>query len=112
MRTILKLEEAALFGFSIYFFSLTDVAWWWFLVLILAPDVGMLGYLAGPRTGAAIYNIFHHKALALIVLCAGWLMEGPWLVLAGIILFGHASMDRMLGFGLKYPDSFQHTHLD
>lgn len=112
MKTILKIEEAAMFGFSIYLFSLTDFAWWWYLVLILVPDIGMLGYLAGPRTGAAVYNIFHHKGLALIILCAGWMAEAPWLVVAGIILFGHASMDRMLGFGLKYPDSFQHTHLD
>ena len=34
-----------------------------------------------------------------------------WLMLVGIILFGHSCMDRMLGFGLKYPDSFKNTHL-
>jgi hypothetical protein len=112
MKIILKIEEAAMFGFSIYLFSLTDFAWWWYLILILVPDIGMLGYLAGTRTGAAVYNIFHHKALALMILCAGWMAEVPWMVIAGIILFGHASLDRMLGFGLKYPDSFQHTHLD
>jgi hypothetical protein len=28
-----------------------------------------------------------------------------------IIWFGHIGMDRLVGFGLKYPDSFQHTHL-
>ena len=32
-------------------------------------------------------------------------------MLGGLILFGHSSMDRILGYGLKYPDSFEHTHL-
>ena len=29
----------------------------------------------------------------------------------GIIWFGHIGMDRLVAFGLKYPDSFGHTHL-
>jgi hypothetical protein len=32
-------------------------------------------------------------------------------MLAGTILLGHSSLDRVLGYGLKYPDSFQNTHL-
>ncbi len=111
MKNIIKLEEAAMFALSIYLFSLTDFAWWWFLVLILAPDIGMLGYLAGNRVGATTYNLFHHKAIALVVLVAGWYLSAPWVLLAGIILFGHSSMDRIFGYGLKYPDSFHHTHL-
>ncbi len=30
-----------------------------FVVLILAPDLSMLGYLAGSRVGAAVYNVVH-----------------------------------------------------
>jgi hypothetical protein len=26
-------------------------------------------------------------------------------------LFCHSSLDRVLGYGLKYPDAFQNTHL-
>jgi hypothetical protein len=29
----------------------------------------------------------------------------------GIVLFGHSSLDRMLGFGLKYKEGFGFTHL-
>lgn len=100
-----------MFGLSVYLFSLTGFAWWWFPVLILLPDIGMLGYLAGPKIGAMCYNVFHHKAIAVVLMLTGWMLLAPWATLAGIILFGHASMDRMLGFGLKYPDSFHHTHL-
>ncbi len=111
MKNLIKIEEAAMFAFSIYLFSLTDFAWWVYLVLILAPDVGMAGYLAGNKIGAWTYNIFHHKAIAVIVLCLGWYFSMEGMALAGIILFGHASMDRMFGYGLKYSDSFHHTHL-
>ena len=111
MKVMIRIEEAALFGLSIYFFNLTHFAWWWFLVLILAPDIGMLGYLAGTRTGGITYNLFHHKAIAVVILCLGWYISNEWTELAGIIMFGHSSMDRVLGYGLKYPDSFFHTHL-
>src|SRR5690606_11775053 len=111
MNNLIKLEYIALFIFSIFLFSHTDFAWWWFLLLILAPDLSMLGYLVGPQTGAVLYNLFHHLALALIVLCLGWQSGNDWIYLSGIILFGHSSMDRAFGYGLKYPDTFQHTHL-
>jgi hypothetical protein len=41
----------------------------------------------------------------------GSILASQPLQLAGLILFGHSSMDRVLGYGLKYSDSFQHTHL-
>jgi Domain of unknown function (DUF4260) len=111
MKTLLRIEEAAMFGLSIYAFSLTDFAWWWYLVLILLPDIGMIGYAVNARMGALTYNVFHHKAIAVMIYIIGIYLMQPWMALAGIILFGHSSMDRMLGYGLKYNDSFHHTHL-
>ncbi|MFI5204284.1 MAG: DUF4260 domain-containing protein [Flavobacteriales bacterium] len=111
MKILLILEEAAMFGFSIFLFQQTSFEWWWYPALILLPDIGMLGYLVNSKTGAVTYNLFHHKAVAVAVLCAGSAYDLPWVVLSGIILFGHASMDRVFGYGLKYSDSFFHTHL-
>ena len=111
MNNLLKLEEAAMFGFSIYLFTLTDFAWWWYLALILAPDIGMLGYIINNKVGAITYNLFHHKAIAIAVLGLGYYLSDPWVTLSGIILFGHSSLDRIFGYGLKYADSFQRTHL-
>jgi hypothetical protein len=34
-----------------------------------------------------------------------------WALPAGLIWAGHIAMDRALGYGLKHPDGFQHTHL-
>ena len=111
MKNIIKLEEAAMFGFSIYLFNQTDFAWWWYLALILTPDIGMIGYLINTKIGALTYNLFHHKAIAILALCIGWWFGNDAIALSGIILFGHASMDRLFGYGLKYNDDFKHTHL-
>lgn len=111
MKNLLKLEELAMFLLSIYLFSLLDYAWWIYLVLILTPDIGMIGYAVNAGLGATLYNLFHHKGIALIVGFLGFWWAIPELQLAGIILFGHASMDRILGYGLKFSDGFKHTHL-
>lgn len=109
---IVKIEEGLLFIISIYAFSTLPFEWWWFLVLILLPDIGMLGYIFNNRLGAILYNIFHHKGIAIIIYFLGIYLHNDILQLVGIIVFGHASMDRLFGYGLKFEDSFKHTHLN
>ena len=111
VNSILKTEEGLLFILSIYLFSLLTFSWWWFPALILLPDLGMLGYLINNKTGAFTYNLFHHKGIAIVIFLAGIYFHNEILQLTGIIIFGHASLDRLFGYGLKYPDNFKHTHL-
>jgi hypothetical protein len=111
MAWVLRLEELGVFLFSVFLFSTLPVPWWLFPVLLLAPDLGMLGYTFGPRAGAWIYNIVHHRALALALYVAGAWLASPGLSLAGAVLLGHSSLDRVLGYGLKHADNFAHTHL-
>lgn len=111
MKNLLKLEEAFMFGLSIFLFSKLDFAWWWYPVLILVPDLSKVGYLMNTRLGAITYNFIHHKALGIGLFILGVILTNQLLQLTGLILFGHSSMDRSLGYGLKYSDSFQHTHL-
>ena len=111
MPTLLKLESLALFVLGIFLFSTLTVAWWWFPVLLLTPDLSMVGYLAGPKIGAAIYNVVHHKGAGIGIYILGGLMSSQWAMLIGVILFAHSTFDRIFGYGLKYPDAFQHTHL-
>ncbi len=111
MKNILKLEELAQFGLGIYLFYLLSFDWYWFPILLLLPDIGMVGYLFNTQVGSVIYNLFHHKGIAIIIYLAGVLLRLPLLMLAGVILFAHSAMDRIFGFGLKYPDHFKHTHL-
>lgn len=110
MKNVIKIEEAAMFLFSIILFSKLSFAWWLFPALILTPDISFLGYAAGNKTGAVIYNIFHHKAVALTLYVAGLYTGYEVLELIGVI-FGHSSMDRFFGYGLKYFTGFSDTHL-
>jgi len=111
MKLTLKLEELAMLGLGIYLFSLLNYPWWLFAVFFLAPDIGMLGYLVNNKTGAVTYNFFHLKSLAIVLYLAGIYFTIPEIMFAGIIVFSHSSFDRLLGYGLKYSDSFKNTHL-
>ena len=111
MKNILKLEEAAMFVFCIYVLSLFQVSWWVYLLLAFGPDVGCAGYAFGNKTGAVCYNLFHHKGIAVAIFLAGFILNDEGTQIAGIILFGHSSMDRMFGYGLKLNEGFKYTHL-
>ncbi|APY10572.1 hypothetical protein BWZ22_04675 [Seonamhaeicola sp. S2-3] len=111
MEKLLKIEELLMFVLGIYLFSNLDFNWWWFLALILTPDIGMLGYLVNSKIGAIVYNLFHHKGLAIIVYLLGAYSNNQTLQLVGIVLFSHASLDRIFGYGLKYSNAFNNTHL-
>jgi hypothetical protein len=111
MKTSIKLEELGLFVLGIYLFNQLDYAWWWFLVLILMPDLSMIGYLFGNKTGALCYNLFHHRGIAIVLYLVGVYFHNNEIQLSGVILFTHSSMDRMFGYGLKYETGFKDTHL-
>ncbi len=111
MKTALKLDEAGIFLIGVFLFSMLDYSWWLFPVLFLLPDLSMAGYLAGEKAGAFCYNLFHHQATAAAFYITGYFAGLSWLQLAGVILLSHAALDRMMGYGLKYADSFKHTHL-
>ena len=111
MKTLLKSDELASLLLAVLVFAQLPYAWWWLPALFLVPDLSMLGYLAGPRVGAASYNLLHHKATAIAVGVAGWVLGLPLVVLVGTILLFHSAFDRLLGYGLKYATGFQDTHL-
>jgi hypothetical protein len=111
MKNLLRLEEAAMVVLGIYLFDKLHISWGWFFGLLLAPDIAMLGYLVSTRAGAFLYNLFHHKAVAIILYLTGVYVDNEILQLAGIMMFVHSSMDRVFGYGLKYNDSFKHTHI-
>lgn len=111
MNILLKLEQIGITLLGVYLFSMTGYSWWLFLLLFFAPDIGMAGYLINPKIGAVLYNLFHHQGLAAVVIIIGFILADPVVIGAGAILLSHTAFDRILGFGLKYSDSFKHTHL-
>jgi hypothetical protein len=78
---------------------------------LLAPDLSMVGYLAGPRLGAVTYNAVHNLVLAVALIGLGWWLAAGWVMLVGAVLLAHVGADRALGYGLKLPTSFADTHL-
>lgn len=107
----LRIEGAVLLALATFLYVRKEGGWLLFLVLLLAPDVGILGYVRGTRVGAVVYNVFHTylppAALAVIGILSGWRLP----VLIALIWFAHIGMDRMLGYGLKRTSGFQETHL-
>ena len=113
MKKIIQIEEVAITALSIYFLTLYNLGlpvWVWSL-LFFSPDISMLGYLINPRVGAYTYNLFHHRAVAILIAAVGLFIASNLITAIGILLFAHSSFDRMLGYGLKFQDDFKHTHL-
>ena len=111
VRATLRLEGAAAFATAAALYLDAGFSWPLFALLILAPDLAMLGYLIGPRIGAAAYNVAHTTALALPLAVAGYLAGQPEVSAVALIWIAHIGFDRALGYGLKYPSGFGDTHL-
>ena len=100
-----------LFALSLVLFWKFAGPWLLYIVLILAPDLFMLGYLRGPRIGAAVYNFGHAGLLPGILVAVGVLSGARLAIAIALIWLGHIGVDRLLGYGLKLPTAFQDTHL-
>ena len=111
IRPWLRAEGAATFAAGFAGFLFLGLPWWAFLLLLIVPDVSMVGYLRGPRVGAVLYNLVHDLATGVVVAGLGLAVGNVPLAAAGAILVAHSGMDRMAGYGLKLPDAFQNTHL-
>ncbi|SEJ46613.1 DUF4260 family protein [Demequina mangrovi] len=86
-------------------------AWWWPLVLFLAFDLSALGYVGGTRAGATLYNAGHNYIGPVLAAGAFALTSADALMILALAWGFHVAVDRGLGYGLKLPDDFQHTHL-
>jgi hypothetical protein len=113
MKKRLQAEEFAQLAIAILglYIQPIHISWWIWPFVFLSPDISMLGYLVNTRIGAISYNLFHHKLIAILIVLLGYCMHNDLLLFSGILLFAHSSFDRAFGYGLKYNDSFQHTHL-
>jgi len=107
----LRIEGLAVALLSAILYARTGASWWLFAALWLVPDLSMLGYLGGPRWGSYCYNTVHShvlpSALVAIALFAPYAAAMPF----ALLWFNHIGVDRLLGYGLKYPSGFGATHL-
>jgi hypothetical protein len=111
VKTILRFEGIALFAVATTAYAASAAPLWLFLTLALAPDIAMLGYLAGPRVGSTLYNAAHTYLAPVLLGAAGvWLGVAP-LWWAALVWVAHIGVDRAVGYGLKYPTGLKDTHL-
>lgn len=108
---ILRVEGAAILGLAVFLYGWLDGGWLLFALLLLVPDVGLVGYAAGPRVGAFAYNAVHTTVGPAALAAIGILAEAPGAVSVALVWFAHIGMDRLLGYGLKHTSGFRDTHL-
>ena len=106
-----RLEGGVLVGLSLLLYWKAGGSWLLYIALILAPDLFILGYVRGPRVGAAVYNLGHTWLLPGILAAVGIVGGASVAIDIALIWLGHIGADRLLGYGLKLPTSFRDTHL-
>jgi len=110
-RLLLRAEGVAVLTAAAWLYFDAGYQWWLLLALALAPDLSMVGYLAGTRAGSASYNAVHTYALPVLLALAGVLTDSDVATKLALIWLVHIGADRALGYGLKYPRGFKETHL-
>lgn len=108
---LLRVEGFALLVASIALYWQVGGTWWMFLLLLLVPDVSLFGYLAGNSVGAAIYNVVHLALWPTVLALVGLLAGSPLTMQIALVWLAHIGMDRMVGYGLKYPTEQKESHL-
>ena len=109
-NVLLRLEGIAALAGSIALYSYFGGELLPFVLLFLLPDLALLGYIANARLGGLAYNTVHTYLVPALILALGLLTNTPALAQIACIWFGHISMDRMLGLGLRYLNSTKETH--
>lgn len=111
---LLRLEAllvllASLLGYA----KVLHAHWLFFALFFLVPDLSLLGYLAKTHLSfaAGLYNTAHSYALPALLALAAWKTAVPWAAPIAVIWIAHIAFDRLLGFGLKYPEAFKPTHI-
>ena len=110
-RSFLRVEGLAVLGIALAGYFTLDGSVWLLLILALAPDLSMIGYLAGTRVGSLSYNIVHTYTLPLALGAVGFWADIRMALLVALIWAGHIGADRLVGYGLKFESGFKDTHL-
>lgn len=111
-RILLHLEGTAVLVAALIFYGQNGYSWWWFALLLLTPDLAALGYLHSQALGSLCYNIVHTYVLPITLAMLSLLLNSDLGLQLAIIWLAHIGMDRMVGYGLKYPDGFKITHFN
>lgn len=111
IRLILRLEGFAILAAATFMYHKLNFAWPTFFWFFLLPDLSFAGYLLGPRVGAMTYNLAHSYFGPVALTISGVVLPHSLALAAAFIWLAHIGFDRALGYGLKYAQGFNYTHL-
>jgi len=108
---LLRLEGLAVGVISALLYARTGASWWLFAALWLVPDLSIFGYYLGPCRGSRTYNAAHSYIVPATLAVGGMLLRAGMLLPFALIWVNHIGVDRMMGYGLKFSNGFDWTHL-
>ncbi len=112
MNLTLKLEQRGIFlGATFSYFYYFDGTLGTYALLFFVPDLAFLFIMINRQWATVAYNTLHHQGLSLVLVFTGLLLSSELTMLIGIIFLAHSAFDRTIGYGLKFTDSLDHTHL-
>lgn len=108
---LLRLEGLVVLTIGLVVYRQLEAGWLLFALLFFVPDVSMVGYLIGRKTGATVYNAAHTYLGPAVLGAGAYFMDAVLAAQIAVIWACHIGFDRLFGFGLKYPSGFGDTHL-
>ncbi len=109
---LLRIEGLTVLGTAVILYAQSGFSWWMFALLLLTPDLAMVGYVINKQVGSILYNIFHTYPLPTLLILLSFLINAPLALQLGLIWLAHIGMDRIFGYGLKYSTDFKATHMN
>jgi len=108
---LLRLESAAILIGAIALYA--DAGWSWlaFIGLLLAPDISLLALAVNDRLGATLYDVVHNYTLPVALGVVSLLAGASLGMQVATVWIAHIGMDRLVGYGLRYPSNSKETHL-
>lgn len=111
VSNMLRLEGIVILSASVALYAYADYGWLMFAILFFAPDLALIPYAFNRGVGIAVYNVMHTLTLPLLLGIVALLLGWPVGVQLALIWLAHIGMDRAVGYGLKYSDQRNDTHL-
>ena len=109
-QVLLRLEGLAVGAAAVLLYFREGYSWILFLGVILAPDLSFVAYAFDLKVGAVGYDLLHTEIFAVALGAAGVVSGGRLATELALIWLTHIGVDRLVGYGLKYPTAFDETH--
>ncbi|KDE95721.1 membrane protein [Staphylococcus sp. TE8] len=109
MSNLIRLENICVFISVVSVYFIFGFSLWIFLLFLLVPDVSMVGYAINKDIGSKVYNLGHTYVIPIIITLLYLVTNEEVLLQISLIWLAHISMDRSIGYGLKYPSAFDKT---